>query len=148
MKRITCSAVALLALGLTGCYVPSNAGPQGRMWLCVYTEDTVDITMVINASGPNGEPLTDDTNGAPYVDYITSAETEPHKVPNECESPRPYHQINLKADVGTTIHASIRVTGPRATTRLDCVYYVNGVMMPASHESRRNEVVCRLTAKV
>jgi len=149
-KKIACFIVIALlaAIGVAGCYVPppgTPGGPEvGRLWLCIYTDDTVDITMVINAvDGKDGHPLTDDDTGAFYADYITSAETEPQDLPNECESQRPYHQVILKAAKGSSIISSIRVTGPRKTTLITCVFYLNGVALPETRVDRRNEVVCR-----
>lgn len=142
----------LAAIGVAGCYVPpagTPGGPEaGRLWLCIYTDDTVDITMVINAVDAQGHPLTDDETGVEYSDYITSAETEPQELPNECESQRPYHQVNLKAERGEAIISSIQVTGPRATTLLTCVFYVNGTMIPASRVDKRNQVICRIATTV
>jgi hypothetical protein len=152
IKRITLVIVTMfLALISAGCMVPppgSGSTPIGHLNLCVYADDIIDLNLVINASDANGNPFGDDDTGALYVDYITVGRTAERDVPNECGSQRPYHVVRLKADVGSTIHASIRVTGPTKRDLLTCVYFVNGVEIPASRMDGRNSIVCRYVGKV
>jgi hypothetical protein len=127
---------------------PGSTTPLGQLILCVYSDDIIDLNLVINASDANGDPFTDDDTGALYVDYIAVGRTAERDLPNECESQRPYHVVRLKADPGNTIHASIRVTGPTRRDLLTCVYYANGIAIQASRTDGRNSIVCRYVGKV
>jgi hypothetical protein len=147
----------VLATGLTvvsfGCATGSGPGgdnstPKGVMTLCVTTEDAEDITLQITSISDEGVAVTDDESSQPYNNYLVVTETAPHDMPNDCGTKKPYKAVNMRADVGTLLHAQVRVSAVRSSARLSCFYRVNGNTILATRGEGRNSLSCLYTGRV
>jgi hypothetical protein len=153
-RKIACFAVIALlpAIGVVGCYVPPPGTPGGEapgvMTLCIYTDDPETLTLVISSIDDDGNPVTDDDTGVPYVNYTALANTRVTELPNECESQRPYWPIRFKAAHETTLHATVQITAEFKSTLITCAYYVNGVFVPSTRADKRDFLDCNHTARV
>src|ERR1044071_9219177 len=135
-------------IGAIGCGVPAAPEAQGVMTLCIKTDDTEDITIQITAEDDEGHPVTDDTTGQPYRNYLIVDETAPHSLPNDCNTKKPHKAVNMRAESGTVLHVNAQVAGVRSSAQLECIFLVNGAEILATRGRGRNSLSCLYTGRV